>query len=129
MNNMSSYNVLVVEDENDIAIAIEAYLNIKCITWFKDSLNSDNYLFRKNMPEGKVILPLDSQRTFRVFENLIINITNYAMPNTRVFIDVIENSPLRVYFCILECFSTLTGIICEFDWLCCYDILLYLAWE
>ena len=26
MNNMSSYNVLVVEDENDIAIAIEAYL-------------------------------------------------------------------------------------------------------
>ena len=27
MNNMSSYNVLVVEDENDIAIAIEAYLN------------------------------------------------------------------------------------------------------
>ena len=32
MNNMSSYNILVVEDENDIAIAIEAYLNIKCIT-------------------------------------------------------------------------------------------------
>ena len=32
MNNMSSYNVLVVEDENDIEIAIRAYLNIKCIT-------------------------------------------------------------------------------------------------
>ena len=31
MNNMSSYNVLVVEDENDIAIAIEAYLKIKDI--------------------------------------------------------------------------------------------------
>ena len=43
------------------------------------------------MPEGKVILPLDSQRTFRVFENLIINTTKYAMPNTRVFIDIIEN--------------------------------------
>ena len=27
MNNLSSYNILVVEDENDIAIAIEAYLN------------------------------------------------------------------------------------------------------
>ena len=26
MDKMSSYNVLVVEDENDIAIAIEAYL-------------------------------------------------------------------------------------------------------
>ena len=33
----------------------------------------------------------DSQRTFRVFENLIINTTKYAMPNTRVFIDIIEN--------------------------------------
>lgn len=38
-----------------------------------------------------MILPLDSQRTFRVFENLIINTTKYAMPNTRVFIDIIEN--------------------------------------
>ena len=27
MDKMSSYNVLVVEDENDIAIAIEAYTN------------------------------------------------------------------------------------------------------
>ena len=38
-----------------------------------------------------MILPLDSQRTFRVFENLIINTTKYAMPNTRVFIDMIED--------------------------------------
>ena len=57
----------------------------------EDKLEEASLLVRKNMPEGKVILPLDSQRTFRVFENLIINITKYAMPNTRVFIDIIEN--------------------------------------
>lgn len=57
----------------------------------EDKLEEESLLVRKNMPKEKVILPLDSQRTFRVFENLIINITKYAMPNTRVFIDIIEN--------------------------------------
>ena len=57
----------------------------------EDKLEEASLLVRKNMPNEKVILPLDSQRTFRVFENLIINITKYAMPNTRVFIDIIEN--------------------------------------
>lgn len=57
----------------------------------EDKLEEASLLVRKNMPKEKVILPLDSQRTFRVFENLIINITKYAMPNTRVFIDIIEN--------------------------------------
>ena len=57
----------------------------------EDILEEACLLVRKNMPKEKVILPLDSQRTFRVFENLIINITKYAMPNTRVFIDIIEN--------------------------------------
>ena len=57
----------------------------------EDKLEKASLLVRKNMPKEKVILPLDSQRTFRVFENLIINITKYAMPNTRVFIDIIEN--------------------------------------
>ena len=57
----------------------------------EDKLEEASLLVRNNMPKEKVILPLDSQRTFRVFENLIINITKYAMPNTRVFIDIIEN--------------------------------------
>ena len=57
----------------------------------EDKLEEASLLVRKNMPKEKVILPLDSQRTFRVFENLIINITKYAMPNTRVFFDIIEN--------------------------------------
>ena len=45
---------------------------------------------RWSLPGEKVILRLDSQKAYRVFENLIVNITKYALPHTRVFIDVEE---------------------------------------
>ncbi|SHH99261.1 Histidine kinase-, DNA gyrase B-, and HSP90-like ATPase [Clostridium collagenovorans DSM 3089] len=53
-----------------------------------DKINKSQLLIRKNFSSPKIILPLDSQRTFRVFENLIINITKYAMKGTRVYIDI-----------------------------------------
>ena len=43
---------------------------------------------RWNVPEEKVILQLDNQKTYRIFENLFVNIQKYAMPNSRVYIDV-----------------------------------------
>ena len=33
---------------------------------------------------------MDSQKTYRVFENLIVNITKYALPHTRVYIEMTE---------------------------------------
>lgn len=42
------------------------------------------------VPEEKVELQLDSQKTYRVFENLFSNIQKYAMPHSRVYIDVID---------------------------------------
>lgn len=44
--------------------------------------------FRWKLPEEKVILSLDGQRTYRVFENLLNNILKYAMPNSRVYVDM-----------------------------------------
>lgn len=41
---------------------------------------------RFRMPEEKVILQLDSQKTYRVFENLYTNIIKYALTGTRVFV-------------------------------------------
>ena len=52
----------------------------------QDKIEATDLLFRWQLPEEKVILPLDSQRTYRVFENLLVNITKYAMPHTRVYI-------------------------------------------
>lgn len=46
--------------------------------------------FRWNLPEGKVVMLLDSQKTYRIFENLIVNITKYAMPHTRVYVDLTD---------------------------------------
>ena len=46
--------------------------------------------FRWNLPEGKRIMFLDSQKTYRIFENLIVNITKYAMPHTRVYVDLTD---------------------------------------
>lgn len=46
--------------------------------------------FRWSLPEHKIVMWLDSQKTYRIFENLIVNITKYAMPNTRVYIEMKE---------------------------------------
>lgn len=46
--------------------------------------------FRWKLPEEKVVLWLDSEKTYRIFENLIVNITKYAMPHTRVYIEMNE---------------------------------------
>lgn len=86
MSKATSGNItLNIENIDVVSLMKQTLLELE------DKIEEANLVVRKNIPEGKVILPLDSQRTFRVFENLIINITKYAMPNTRVFIDIIEN--------------------------------------
>ena len=52
----------------------------------QDKIDATDLIFRWQLPEEKVILPLDPQRTYRIFENLLVNITKYAMPHTRVYI-------------------------------------------
>lgn len=46
--------------------------------------------FRCSYPEEPLIVPLDSQKTYRIFENLLVNIAKYAMKNTRVYIDILK---------------------------------------
>ena len=56
----------------------------------EDKIQESELTVRTNFPGNKIILSLDSQRTFRVFENLVINMTKYAMKGTRAYIDIIE---------------------------------------
>lgn len=56
-----------------------------------DQLNNKNLIFKTNYPNEKITLPLDSLKTYRVFENLLINISKYALANTRVYIDIIDH--------------------------------------
>lgn len=56
-----------------------------------DQFNNKNLIFKTNYPNEKIILSLDSLKTYRIFENLLINISKYALANTRVYIDIIDH--------------------------------------
>ena len=47
--------------------------------------------FRFHLPEEKVILTLDGEKTYRIFENLLVNITKYGLAGTRAYIQIGEN--------------------------------------
>ena len=65
----------------------------------EDKIAASGLIFRWNLPEEKVILSLDGQRTYRVFENLLNNILKYSMPNSRVYIDILDkNLEVQVVF-------------------------------
>ena len=57
---------------------------------YDNKIKETNLDFRWNLPEHKIVLWLDSQKTYRIFENLIVNITKYAMPHTRVYVEMRE---------------------------------------
>ena len=56
-----------------------------------DKIQQANLDFRLSFPEEKLILELDSQKTYRIFENLVVNIIKYAMPHTRVYIEMFRD--------------------------------------
>ena len=55
---------------------------------YEDKVEDANLIVRFRMPEAKVILKLDSEKTYRIFENLYSNIIKYAMTGTRVYVDL-----------------------------------------
>ncbi|WP_055225717.1 sensor histidine kinase [Clostridium baratii] len=62
----------------------------------REKLDNSSLKLNLKVPSEKVILKLDGQRTYKVFENLIENIVKYSLKNTRVYIEVKEEKE-RVY--------------------------------
>lgn len=56
----------------------------------EEKIQSSELTFKWNLPEEKVILSLDGQKTYRIFENLLNNILKYSLPHSRVYIDIIN---------------------------------------
>lgn len=54
----------------------------------EDILANRNIILMTKYPEYKVILELDGEKTYRVFENLLVNMSKYAMPNTRAYVEI-----------------------------------------
>ena len=70
-------------------------MNVDIVNLFKqvkfeleDKFEEKGLEFRTTFPEEKVILCLDSQKTYRIFENLLNNIVKYALPGTRVYVEI-----------------------------------------
>ena len=55
-------------------------------------------LVKWTLPKEKVVRMLDNQKTYRIFENLFGNIEKYAMPGSRVYVEVrkLENSGVEI---------------------------------
>ena len=85
MSKASSGNItLNIEDVDIVSLMKQTLFELD------DKIKASSLTFKNNFPEEKVVLQLDSQRTFRIFENIIINATKYAMANSRVYLDIIE---------------------------------------
>jgi signal transduction histidine kinase len=54
----------------------------------ENEITQSNVEIRYNLPDKKVVMNLDSEKTYRIFENLMINIVKYSMPHTRAYIEL-----------------------------------------
>ena len=57
---------------------------------FSDKLDSKDLTVVFNRPEGSVYMRSDGRLTWRVLSNLLSNIVKYALPGTRVYVEVTE---------------------------------------
>lgn len=58
----------------------------------EDILRERNLTVYVNAENTSIILNLDGDKTYRIFENLFTNIVKYALPNTRVYVDIVEEA-------------------------------------
>ena len=56
-----------------------------------DKLDNAKVVLKNKFPDNKILLKLDSQKTFRIFENLLNNVAKYSMEGSRVYVDISEN--------------------------------------
>lgn len=57
----------------------------------EDKIEASGLIVKSSFPDKPVMMNLDGMKMFRVFENLIGNMCKYAMPNTRVHINLTDS--------------------------------------
>ena len=81
----SSGNVELYPEDLDIVALLRQTLGE-----LEEKINNSTLDIKVNAPETKIICRLDGQKTYRIFENIMSNILKFSMPNSRVYIDVLE---------------------------------------
>ena len=85
VSKVNSGNIQLQVTNVDI-IALLQQVQFEC----NDHLTKNSLELKTQYNIEKAIYALDSLKTYRIFENLLLNISKYAMPHTRVYIDVQE---------------------------------------
>ncbi|MGN1276737.1 MAG: sensor histidine kinase, partial [Floccifex sp.] len=57
----------------------------------EEALEEKHLVIKKNFEDEEILLNLDSNKTYRIFENLLTNIAKYSLSFSRVYLDVFEN--------------------------------------
>lgn len=57
----------------------------------EEKLTNSNLDIRLKLSNEKINIYADGRRMYRVFENLLSNISKYSLPSTRVYIDLLES--------------------------------------
>lgn len=69
-------------DMNIISLVQQVYFECQ------DALDAKQLDVRITCSEEKILCHLDSAKTYRIFENLLMNISKYALPQSRVYVDI-----------------------------------------
>lgn len=80
---ISSGNITLVMDRMDFK-----ELLMQMIGEFQEKFESKNLQVVTTQPDTHVIIEADGRRMWRVVSNLFQNVYKYAMPNTRVYVDL-----------------------------------------
>ncbi|WP_242824137.1 HAMP domain-containing sensor histidine kinase [[Clostridium] dakarense] len=79
-------------NSGDIELSIEKTdvkeLLIQSIVELEDKIEKSKLDFIISTPDNSIFANIDGKKTFRVFENLINNVTKYSLCGTRVYIDL-----------------------------------------
>ena len=63
---------------------------------WEDKISEKNIEIISNLPEEKVMLKIDGQKFSRVLDNLFSNISKYALENSRVYVDLLEEDGVKL---------------------------------
>lgn len=83
----STGNITVELQPTSIQVLAE-----QLIAEFEPRFSAKQLQIITNMPEEELFVSADSRLIWRVFDNLLGNVSKYAMPNTRVYLDVVKDA-------------------------------------
>lgn len=63
---------------------------------WEDKIGEKNIEIISNLPEEKLMLNIDGQKFSRVLDNLFSNISKYALENSRVYVDLLEEDGVKL---------------------------------